>query len=241
MAKKYNKTKLKKVVIKGYKSVAFNNPVTLSLGSVNILLGANGAGKSNIISFFKMLSYMMSKSFARYVEMAGTANSLLHYGAKQTPFLEGNLTFTDDKNSIDTYQFTLTSAAPDRLIITEETVQWHREGKDKPYDVVLEPNFKESSLADSKDSVAKSIYWMLSYCKVYQFHDSSAEGPLRQACPVETSDYLQAYGNNLPSFLYLLREHYVDSYNRIVSYVRDAVPQFQDFYLEPVGNNISLR
>jgi len=241
MAKKYNKTKLKKVVIKGYKSVAFNNPVTLSLGSVNILLGANGAGKSNIISFFKMLSYMMSKSFARYVEMAGTANSLLHYGAKQTPFLEGNLTFTDDKNSIDTYQLTLTSAAPDRLIITEETVQWHREGKDKPYDVVLEPNFKESSLADSKDSVAKSIYWMLSYCKVYQFHDSSAEGPLRQACPVETSDYLQAYGNNLPSFLYLLREHYVDSYNRIVSYVRDAVPQFQDFYLEPVGNNISLR
>ncbi len=240
MAKKYNKTKLKEVVIKGYKSVAFDNPVTLSIGAVNILLGANGAGKSNIISFFKMLSYMMSRSFARYVEMAGTANSLLHYGAKQTPFLEGNLTFSDD-NSIDTYQFKLTKAAPDRLIITEETVQWYRKGEDKPYDVVLEPNFKESSLADSKDSVAKSIYWMLSYCKVYQFHDSSAEGPLRQACPVETSDYLQAYGNNLPSFLYFLREHHEDSYNRIVSYVRDAVPQFLDFYLEPVGNSISLR
>ena len=107
--------------------------------------------------------------------------------------------------------------------------------------MVLEPNFKESSLADSLDKVAKSIYWMLAYCKVYQFHDSSSEGPLRQACPVETSDYLQAFGNNLPSFLYFLREHYKESYNRIVSYVRDVVPQFQDFYLEPVGNIISLR
>lgn len=240
MAKKYSKKKLSEVIIKGYKSIAFDKPVTLSLSSVNILLGANGAGKSNIISFFKMLSYMMSKSFARYVEMAGTANSLLHYGAKRTPFLEGNLTFADE-NSIDTYQFRLTNAAPDRLIITEESVEWHRKCENKPYDVVLEPNFRESSLADSQDRVAKSIYWMLSYCKVYQFHDSSSEGPLRQACPVETSDYLQAFGNNLPSFLYFLREHYKDSYIRIVSYVRDVVPQFQDFYLKPVGNIISLR
>ena len=241
MAKKDNNIRLKEVVIKGYKSIAFDKPVTLSLGAVNILLGANGAGKSNIISFFKMLSYMMSKAFASYVEMAGTANSLLYYGAKQTPFLEGNLTFTDDKNSVDTYKFKLTNAAPDRLIIVEESVQWHRKGEGKPYEVILDPNFKESSLADSDDKVAKSIYWMLSYCKVYQFHDSSSEGPLRRACPVETSNYLQAFGNNLPSFLYFLREHYRDSYNRIVSYVRDVVPQFQDFYLEPIGTSISLR
>ena len=89
--------------------------------------------------------------------------------------------------------------------------------------------------------MAKSIYRMLSFCKVYQFHDSSSEGPLRQACPVETADYLQSQGNNLPSFLYFLRENYLDSYNRIVSYVREVVPQFQEFYLEPVGNSISLR
>ena len=82
---------------------------------------------------------------------------------------------------------------------------------------------------------------MLSYCKVYQFHDSSAEGPLRQACPVETANYLQSYGNNLPSFLLFLRENYEDAYNRIVDYVRDVVPQFQDFYLEPTNGIISLR
>ena len=240
MAKKYNKIKLENVVIKGYKSIGFDTPVSLSLGSVNILLGANGAGKSNIVSFIKMLSYMMSKSFARYVEMSGTANSLLHYGAKQTPAMEGTLTFSDSK-SVDTYHFKLVNAAPDRLIVTEESVRWHRKGEDKPYDVLIEPVFKESALADSHDAVAKSIYWMLSYCKVYQFHDSSAAGPLRQACPVETAEYLQAHGNNLPSFLYFLREHYSDSYNRIVTYVKDVVPQFEDFYLEPVGNFISLR
>lgn len=82
---------------------------------------------------------------------------------------------------------------------------------------------------------------MLSYCKVYQFHDSSVEGPLRQVCPVETTNYLQSHGNNLPSFLLFLRDNYINSYNRIVDYVRDVVPQFQDFYLEPNNRFISLR
>jgi len=114
--------KLREVTIKGYKSIAFDHPVTLKLGDVSILLGANGAGKSNIISFFRMLSYMMSKSFGRYVEMAGTSNSLLHYGAKKTPSMSGTLKFTGD-DSIDTYQFSLANAAPDRLIITEESIK----------------------------------------------------------------------------------------------------------------------
>ena len=241
MANRYSKSnKLREVIIKGYKSIAFDHPVTLKLGDVSILLGANGAGKSNIISFFFMLSYMMSKSFGRYVEMAGTANSLLHYGAKRTPVMSGTLTFMAN-NSENTYQFSLANATPDRLIITEERINWHRKGEAKPLEIFLETNFKESSLAESDNAVAKSIYKMLSFCKVYQFHDSSAEGPLRQSCPVETANYLQSHGNNLPSFLLLLRNNYIDSYKRIVDYVRDVVPQFQDFYLEPVSNFVSLR
>ena len=240
MAKTYQRTKLQEVTIKGYKSIAFDKPVTLKLGDVSILLGANGAGKSNIISFFRMLSYMMSKSFGKYVEISGTSNALLHYGVKRTRIMSGELKFAD-KKSIDTYSFSLTNAAPDRLIITEERILWHRNGEEKPYEIALEPNFKESALAESDDPVAKSIFQMLSYCKVYQFHDSSAEGPLRQVCPVETANYLQSHGNNLPSFLLFLRENYKNSYQRIVDYVRDVVPQFQDFYLEPVNGFVSLR
>lgn len=154
--------------------------------------------------------------------------------------MSGTLTFMTN-NSENTYQFSLANATPDRLIITEEHINWHRNGKAKPYEIFLETNFKESSLAENGNPIAKSIFKMLSFCKVYQFHDSSAEGPLRQSCPVETANYLQSHGNNLPSFLLFLRNNYKDSYKRIVDYVRDVVPQFQDFYLEPVNNFVSLR
>lgn len=240
MADQTTNPKLREVTIKGYKSIAFDRPITLKLGDVSILLGANGAGKSNIVSFFRMLSYMMSKSFGRYVEMSGTSNALLHYGTKKTPVMSGELTFAAT-NSIGTYNFSLANAAPDRLILTEEKVRFHREGEEKPYEVILPTEFKESALSESNDEVANSIFRMLSGCKVYQFHDSSDEGPLRQACPVETSNYLQSRGNNLPSFLLFLQKNYRDAYNRIVDYVRDVVPQFQDFYLDPVNRYVSLR
>jgi predicted ATPase len=232
--------KLEEVTIRGYKSIAFDKPVTLKLNDVSILLGANGAGKSNIISFFQMLSFMMTQTFGRYVELSGTSNALLHYGSKRTPTMSSEVKFSDD-NNIDTYSFSLTNANPDRLIITEEKIFWHRNGHDKPKEMNLEPEYKESALAQSSDSTAKIVFQMLSSCKVYQFHDSSAEGPLRQTCPVETANYLQSHGNNLPSFLLFLRDNYINSYNRIVDYVRDVVPQFQDFYLEPNNNFISLR
>lgn len=235
-----NRKRLNSVTVRGYKSISYEHPVTLHLGDVSILLGANGAGKSNLISFFRMLSYMMSSSFGKYVEMNGTSNALLYYGPKKTPTISANLEFSD-RNSTSEYSFTLANASPDRLIITEERILWRKYGNGSPYVVVLEPNFKETALKDSEDRIAQSVFRTLSFCKVYQFHDTSSEGPLRQSCPVETANYLQSKGNNLPSFLLFLRNNYPDSYKRIVEYVRDVIPQFQDFYLEPVGNYVSLR
>ena len=122
------RAQLQEVTIKGYKSISFDSPVTLKLSDVSLLLGANGAGKSNIVSFFRMLSYMMSKSFQKYVEKEGTSNALLHYGSKKTPVMSGELKFTYNE-SIDTYAFSLTNAQPDRLIITREHIEWYQEGK----------------------------------------------------------------------------------------------------------------
>ena len=232
--------KLRKVIIKGYKSVAYDEPLELDFGAVTILLGANGAGKSNIISFFRMLSFMMSGSLQLFVEQSGTNQKFLYYGSKKTPALCGELRFENQK-SYDIYEFSLTHAVPDRLIINSEKVEWGSKGNMKPRIVPLESNFKESALIDSKNQVCRTIRKILSNCKVYQFHDSSMEGPLRQASTVDSAHYLQSEGNNLASFLYFLKQNYEDSYRRIVSYAQMVVPQFKDFYLEPARGYISLK
>ena len=238
---KNNKNKIKSLEIKGYKSISSDYPLTLNLDNINIFLGANGAGKSNIISFFKMLSFMMSGRFEEYVARAGSNQTILHFGSKKTPSISAKLRFENSK-SYDEYEFTLTTATPNRLIIKDETITWGRkENELKPQTIQLKSNFTESGLVDTKNQTALIIRNILDRgCKVYQFHDSSYEGPLRQASPVNSANYLQAEGNNLASFLYLLKQNYPIEYKRIVNHVKMVVPQFRDFYLEPQNNYISL-
>ena len=45
--------KLKNITIRGFRSI---KEMTLELRALNVLIGANGAGKSNLIAFFKLVS-----------------------------------------------------------------------------------------------------------------------------------------------------------------------------------------
>jgi predicted ATPase len=225
-------TQLRKIRISGYKSISSKRPLEIELDNINILLGANGSGKSNIISFFKLLNFMMSGSFQLFVEKAGTSQVFLHYGAKNTDKIQGELNF-ESPTAYDIYRISLTYATPDRLIITSEEIEWGEKGK-AAQKKALSSDFKESALTQgSQNQTLQIIRNILSNCKVYQFHDSSSESPIRQSSPVGISTYLQSEGNNLASFLYYLQNTYPSNYKRIVSYINQIMPQFKDFYLEP--------
>ena len=227
-----NTTKLKRVTISGYKSISSHAPLQVELGNINVLLGANGSGKSNIISFFKMLNFMMSGSFQLFVEKAGTSQVFLNYEVKHTSMIKGEMCF-ENSTHFDNYSFQLTHAAPDRLIINSEQIVWGAKDRDQSQTIVLPSDFKESALTNNQSQTVKIIRRILTNCKVYQFHDSSPESPIRQSSRTEFAEYLQAEGNNLASFHYLLKTSYPTNYQRIVSYIRQIVPQFKDFYLVP--------
>lgn len=234
-----NKDKLVQVEIKGFKSVSIKKPLVLDFCDVTILLGANGSGKSNIISFFKMLSYMMTGALQKFVAQSGTNQNFLHYGSRITPSLSGKIKFKKG-NDFETYSFELTQASGEKLIITSEEVSWQKKGELKPFTTQVESDYKESGLVDNDGQTEKIIKTLLSKCKAYQFHDSSATGPLRQASRINTAQYLQSEGNNLASFLYYLKNNYEKEYKRIVSYVNMILPHFGDFYLEPENDYVRL-
>jgi predicted ATPase len=71
---------LKHISIKGFKSI---KKLDLDLSPINVLIGANGSGKSNFISFFKLLHWIMRSpgQLQLFVGQSGGANSLLFDGA----------------------------------------------------------------------------------------------------------------------------------------------------------------
>ena len=113
---------LKQVILKGFKSI---KDMHLELRPLNVLIGANGAGKSNFVSFFKMLHEMMAGRLQNYIGTAGGAHSLLYYGPKITSQVEATLQF-EVENGAGTYHMTLVHAADDTLIFEEETLSFAR-------------------------------------------------------------------------------------------------------------------
>jgi predicted ATPase len=117
-------TTLGRINLEGFKSI---KKTDIELHNLNVLIGANGAGKSNIISFFKMLNEMMGGRLQEYIGASGRAQSLLHFGPKITPQITAQLEFTAD-NGIDTYTMQLFHAPGDTLFFAEESVSFQRTG-----------------------------------------------------------------------------------------------------------------
>lgn len=69
------------ISIKGYKSF---KDITVRLNPINILIGSNGAGKSNFLSLFELLGNAYEGFLARSVAQSGGVDKLLHNGRKVT-------------------------------------------------------------------------------------------------------------------------------------------------------------
>jgi predicted ATPase len=71
---------LRTIEIKGFRSL---RDVRLEkLEPVTVLIGANGSGKSNLLSFLRLMPLLASGSLRRYVAEAGGAPSLLFDGPR---------------------------------------------------------------------------------------------------------------------------------------------------------------
>ena len=60
-----DRLKLDRLEIKGFKSISSEGQ-NIDLGDITVLLGANGSGKSNLVSFFKMLCSLKNHSRKPY-------------------------------------------------------------------------------------------------------------------------------------------------------------------------------
>ena len=97
---------LDKLTIRGFKSI--RKLEDFELKDLNIFVGANGAGKSNLIAFFRMLQSLIEETLADFIRNSGGISDLLHNGRKATKQMEFETRF-----GVRGYRFTITPG-PDR-------------------------------------------------------------------------------------------------------------------------------
>src|SRR4051812_18124924 len=99
--------------VAGYKSIQH---MDLRLGPLNVLIGSNGAGKSNLISIFRLLNQIVQQRLQVYVGQSGGPDALLHFGRRSSERIALDLAW-DNTNE---YQCSLVPTAENTMLFENE-------------------------------------------------------------------------------------------------------------------------
>src|ERR1019366_3769281 len=220
------------ITIEGFKSIA---SVELALRPINVLIGANGSGKSNFIGVFDFLHEIREGRLQHYVTAADGAEKLLHFGSKATKEISFHLSFADKNGS--QYKLKLSPTEDDKLFPSEETAFYGHASDLWPLFTALPPSQRrlEAGISDPPSFLATgtTVRDQLGGWRVYHVHNSSS--PMRKTAQVHDKDFLRPDGSNLAAFLYCLREQHEDAYSLIQRTIQRVAPFFDDFRLMPLG------
>ena len=228
-----NNTHLEHIKIEGFKSI---KKLDLKMNPINILIGANGAGKTNFISLFTFLRHLSEGRLQNYVESHGFANAFFHFGSKYTPEIKIDLDV-----SVNGYHVVFEQGASnDTLVFNKEyctIISSYKAFSIKG--VGGESGILPGSKADSSH-VRQYTREYMQNCRVYHFHDTSNTASFKKAVDLDASDFFYSDAGNLAAFLYRLKNSSEDEFNKsyrdIVRAIKMVAPFFHDFYLEPRGD-----
>ena len=221
-------TKISRIVIEGYKSIA---ACDVEMHTLNILIGANGAGKSNFMGFFRLITHLLTQRLQLFVGKSGGPDALLHFGRKNSPYLVGEVFFTETS-----YRFLLEPTNDNRLMFGGEYIHMSSFNATTATSGHFESEHKIRRTDDGTNKLDE-ILPLLETVKVYHLNDTSESAKVKQIHRINDNDYLREDGANLAAFLFRLQKNHTAHYQRIVKTIQMVAPFFGDFYLRPTPDN----
>jgi predicted ATPase len=224
-------SKIDRLTIKGFKSI--RHLENFEMRNLNVLIGANGTGKSNFISYFQMLGELVEQRLQLWTAQQGSADRIVSFGVKETSKFESLISFGRYG-----YGFDLVTTIDGKFVFSEELIGFDFEpgfGWRKISE--FEPGYTEAKLkliASSKMMVIEvGCYQSISAWRIFHFHDTGNSASVKRFCSLHDCQYLRSDAANLAAFLYQLKNESTQEYQQIVKVTRLVIPFFDDFILIP--------
>lgn len=215
--------------VRGFKSI--RKLENFELKPLNILVGANGAGKSNLLSLFKMISAILQRRLQLFVKNQGSPDALLFGGRKLTSKLEVALKFEDNPYK---YEFSLEPTADSMVFSGEKFLTAFSDlapsrgnGESDVFNISEYMSDIDQDMLHAE--YASYVLSRIEYWRVFHFQDMSDTAHVRNQSDVRDNLRLRPDAGNLAPFLRHLRERYPNHYRRIKDVVRLSAPFFKDF------------
>jgi predicted ATPase len=224
-----------RIEIENFKSI---KSIDIKLNKLNILIGANGAGKSNFINFFELLYNIYNQNLQTYTSSKGGADNLLNYGSKESSNMNGKIYF-DNTNY---YKFNLKPTSDNNFYFDYETNGFNKNYSNKSIDPVWNEDTwtrgkSESQLKIGQTQRYKYFKAHFNRFKVFHFHDTSDSSKMKKSCKIDDNSYFKEDASNLAAFLYFLSIKYPANLKLIEKVIKSVAPFFKVFDLKPMALN----
>jgi predicted ATPase len=120
---------LQRLKVTNFKSIREQE---LRLSPLNVFIGANGEGKSNLFEVFRFLKEIVAQNLSAYTQLKGGADLLLYYGRKRSPEMELDAEFGSGETT-NRYLVRLVGSDDDSLFIAKEVAFYHDKKRYPPH------------------------------------------------------------------------------------------------------------
>lgn len=230
---------IKTISINGFKSI--RELRDFELRDLNVIIGANGSGKSNLVQVFQLLMAMSRKGLQKFILENGGADNFLHNGPKNTSAISMEFEFESHsayRQGSNFYRFELNPTVEGTFLVSEErkyvTTNWRPFGSPSYESRLYDAREEKSQLDVQFNGVGHFVYRSIADWMVYHFHDTSSTAPMRRLEIIEDNVKLRRNGSNIAPFLLKLKTDilFTSSYQDIVNAIRLVMPFFDDFRLD---------
>lgn len=229
----------------------------VSLGRLNVLIGTNASGKSNVMDALRFLRDAIRRDFQFAVTSRG---GFVHLACKASEAREVRLvtTFRDDDQEFEwsvalsrrEFDFTvreevslLREGQPPQQLLkrTEDGTGWWWSGSEGKGKVQLRERPEGSALAAAAADASFPARAVADFVRGWGFFDPNP-GALRRASTESDSSALAGYGQNLAARLHTLKRTDRERFERIRSATRDilGVPEEITFRTFEDGGRVAL-
>jgi predicted ATPase len=217
------------ISIDGFKSIKGLSYFKLNPG-MNVLIGANGVGKSNFVELFKFIEKAALNGLNEYVLQMGGGEAFLYQGPETATKIKVSIHLSGQTSA--SYDFTFTPINnPDYGTIF--LMNSFGPLGSLPQPARLLPGDDPWAPLDLANEFLneKAKGW-----RIYRFLDVSAFSPLRREASVHNDHELLPDGSNLSAILLSLKRNHAEIFETIRESARRIMPCFRDFVLEPKEN-----
>jgi len=220
---------LDRLTIRGFKSIRALED--FKLNSLNVFIGGNGAGKSNLVEFFRLLRTVIDGNLNDYIRSGGGISDFLFNGRKVTTEM-----YFEARFGLRGYRFSLKPGSSETPLLSAEARFYHGQTS-RWWELGDSPDGKsllvKEAKGDSSDSrYSQPVYDAISSWQIYHFHDTSSTAGMRHYEIVQDNKVLRFDASNIAPYLLRLKADKKVAYREILNSVRLVIPFLEDFLLD---------